>query len=101
METKEVLLRAILSVLGRQALPPAEIVKIVSPTSGGRKQIKAYNLCDGRTPQSEVGKKAQLDKGNLSRSISRWIEAGIIFRVGLEQYPMHLYPLRKDDVTKQ
>jgi hypothetical protein len=101
METSEVLLRGILAMIGRQAFPPAEVLRIVSPPSGGQKQIRAYNLCDGRTAQSEVGKKAQLDKGSLSRSIARWIEAGIVFRVGSEGYPMHIYPLRKDDVVKQ
>lgn len=100
MDTNDALLRAILSMLGRQAFPPAELQKIVSPASGGQRQIDAYNLCDGRTPQSEIGKKAKLDKGNLSRSISRWMEAGIVFRVGPDQYPMHIYPLRKADASR-
>jgi hypothetical protein len=73
METNETLLKAILSMVSRQALPPSEVLKIVSPTAGGDKQIKAYNLCDGQTPQSEIGKQAKLDQGSLSRSISRWI----------------------------
>lgn len=65
-------------------------------TRAGKKQLVAYNLCNGRTPQTEVGKQAKLDKGNLSRSIAQWIEAGITVRVGEEQYPMHLYPLPKE-----
>lgn len=96
MNIDESLLRAILATVARQTFPPAELSKIVSPNAGGEKQIAAYNFCDGQTPQSEVGKRAKLDKGSLSRSISRWIEAGVMVRVGAEQYPMHLYPLPKE-----
>lgn len=93
MDTTETLLRAILATIGRQTFPPSELSKIVSPTSGGKKQIEAYNLCDGQTSQAEVSKKAKLDRGNLSRSISRWTEAGVMVRVGADQHPMHIYPL--------
>lgn len=96
MNTNESLLRAILAMTARQAYAPADLAKIVSPNAGGQKQLFAYNLCDGQTPQTEVGKKAKLDKGSLSRSISRWIEAGVMFRIGADQHPMHLYPLPKE-----
>ena len=96
MDGNQALLKAILSMVARQAIPPSELFKIVSPKSGGEKQIAAYNLCDGNTSQSEIGKKAGLDKGSLSRSISRWEEEGIIVRAGADQLPMHIYPLPKD-----
>ena len=96
MDTNEALLRAILATVARQAFPPDELTKLISPTAGGGKQFMAYNLCDGQTPQTEIGKKAKLDKGSLSRSISRWIEVGIVIRVGRDQNPMHLYPLPKE-----
>lgn len=96
MDTSESILRAILATLARRAFPPSEILRIVAPVSGGPKQILAYNLCDGQTPQAEIGKKAQLDKGNLSRSIARWVEAGIIVRVGADELPLHVYPLARD-----
>lgn len=98
MDTTEALLKAILTMLGRQAFPPAELSKLISPTAGGEKQLQAYNLCDGCTAQSEIGKRLQLDKGSLSRTISRWVEAGIVIRVGKDQYPMHIYPLPKEHV---
>lgn len=98
MSTEESLLRAILATVARQAFPPMELVKIISPKTAGEKQIRAYNLCDGETPQSVIGKRADLDKGSLSRSISRWTESGIIFRVGPDHHPMHLYPLLKEFV---
>src|SRR5262245_21360453 len=100
MDRNEALLRAILEMVARQAFPPDEVFKLVSPMVGGQKQIRPYNLCDGRTPQSEIGKKVQLDKGSLSRSISRWIDAGIIMRAGDDEHPMHIYPLRKQDFPK-
>lgn len=99
MNTTESLLRAILAMTARQTFSPRVLAKMVAPTAGGEKQLLAYNLCDGLTPQNEIGNKAKLDKGNLSRSISRWIEAGILVRVGADQYPMHVYPLPKEYLT--
>jgi len=96
VDTNESLLRAVLSTLGRQAFTPGAIAKILSVGVGGKKQIAAYNLCDGMTPQAEIGRRAGLDKGSLSRSLTRWINAGILFRVGPDQHPLHIYPLSKD-----
>lgn len=96
MNGSEPLLMAILATVARQTFPPSELRKIIAPVAGGAKQVQAYNFCDGQTPQSEIGKKAKLDKGSLSRSLSRWIEAGVVIRVGAEQYPRHVYPLSKE-----
>jgi hypothetical protein len=52
-------------------------------------------LCDGETSQAETCKKAKLKKGNLSTSITRWVEARVMVRVGPDRLPMHLYPLSK------
>lgn len=101
MDVNEALLRAILAMLARQVFPPAELAKIVASAAGGEKQMKAYNHCDGHTAQTEIGKQAKLDKGSLSRSVSRWIEAGIIIRVGKEQYPMHVFPLPKEYLKRR
>jgi DNA-binding HxlR family transcriptional regulator len=101
MDTNEALLRAILATVSRQVFPPSEIKKIVSPTAGGEKQLAAYNLCDGRTPQAEIGKRLKLDKGSLSRSIARWIEAGIVVRVGHDQLPLHVYALPKESMSSK
>lgn len=93
MNTTEALLKGILATVGRAAFPPEALRKIVAPTTGSNKQVLAYNLCDGETPQAEIGKRAKLDSGNLSRTITKWIEAGIVIRVGAEDHPLHLYPL--------
>ena len=100
MDTSESILKAILATVARSAFPPIELAKVVAPVAAGKRQVVAYNLCDGRTPQAEIGKKAQLDKGNLSRSIARWIEAGVVVRVGPNDYPLHVYPLSAD-ILKQ
>ena len=93
MNTTDALLKGILATVGRTAFPPEDLYKIVAPTVGSGKQVLAYNLCDGETPQAEIGKKAKLDRGNLSRSIAKWVEAGVMIRVGADDLPLHLYPL--------
>lgn len=93
MNTTEALLKGILATVGRTVFPPEVLYKIVAPTVGSAKQVLAYNLCDGKTPQADIGKKANLDKGSLSRSIGKWVEAGVVIRVGTEGHPLHLYPL--------
>jgi hypothetical protein len=71
MDTNESLLRAILATVARGAFPPGVIYKIVAPAARSDRQVLAYNLCDGQTPQAEIGKKAKLYQSNLSRSIAR------------------------------
>ncbi len=95
MDTNETLLRAILATVARQTFPPETLHKIVAPTAASGKQLAAYNLCDGNTPQGEIAKKAKLDKGSLSRAVTKWIEEGVMIRVGKEQLPLHLYSLTK------
>lgn len=93
MNTTEGLLKGILATVGRTAFPPDKLYKIVAPTAGSAKQVLACNLCDGETPQAEIGTRAKLDKGNLSKTITKWVEAGVVIRVGADSHPLHLYPL--------
>lgn len=95
MDTTEALLKGILATVARTAFPPEALYKIVAPTAGSDKQVLAYNLCDGETSQTEICKKAKLDPGSLSRSIAKWIEAGVVIRVGADKLPLHLYPLTR------
>lgn len=94
MSAQETYLRAILATIARQTFSPEVLAKHVLK-NGGAKQIKAFNLCDGTLTQGEVAKEAGLDSGNFSKTISRWIEAGIIVRVteGKKVVPVHVYPL--------
>lgn len=93
MNTTEALLKGILATLGRTTFPPDTLYKIVAPTAGSTKQVLAYNMCDGETPQSEIVKQTGIDKGSLSKTITKWVEAGVIVRVGDDGHPLHLYPL--------
>lgn len=101
MTTTDDLLKGILATVGRTAFTPEVLYKIVAPTAGSDKQILAYNLCNGQTPQVEISKKARLDAGSLSRSIAKWIEAGVVIRIGDDKLPLHLYPLIKVTIKRK
>lgn len=96
MDTNETLLRAILMTLGRGTFPPAKLHRIVAPQKNSSKNLVAYNACDGNTPQAEIARKAKLDQGALSRLLSRWIDGGIVTRIGRDEFPLHIYPLTKE-----
>jgi hypothetical protein len=95
MSATDDLLKGLLATVARTAFPPDVLDKIVAPTAGSEKQLLAYNLCDGATPQTEICKKAKLKSGNLSRSIAKWTDAGVVIRVGEDKLPLHVYPLTK------
>jgi len=44
-------------------------------------------MCDGQAAQSGIGKRLKIDPGNLSRLMGKWAEAGILIRVGTEEFP--------------
>jgi hypothetical protein len=100
MDINETLLRAILMTLGRGTFPPGKLHRIVAPQKNSSKNLVAYNACDGNTPQAAIARKAKLDKGSLSRLLSRWIEAGIIIRIGHDQFPLHIYPLTEEAIAE-
>lgn len=91
----EALLRAILGVLARQAFSPDRLGQVVLGKSSGEKQLRAFNMCDGTRTQSEIAKTLNLDSGNFSRTVSRWVDAGVVFRLGegRESRLLHVYPL--------
>jgi hypothetical protein len=93
------LLRALISVSGRTAFPRDELMKLIAPKKGMEKQIKAFNLCDGSRTQAEVAKSLKLDSSNFSGTVSRWIEAGILFRLGegREARLLHVYRLTEGE----
>ena len=101
MNPQEAYLRAILATVARQAFPPEKILEIMGPNSG-ENQFKAFNLCDGTRTQAEIAKDAGLDSGNFSKSLGRWLDAGIVIRLGegREVRPVHVYPLPESYVKK-
>jgi hypothetical protein len=96
------LLQILVQVIARATVPAATVREIVET---GKKQIKAFNLCDGTLNQTDIGRKLKIDLGNFSRTVSRWVEQGIAFRLGegKEAKILHIYPIRKEQrkrVTK-
>ena len=91
MSNGDVYLKAMLAMLARQSFPPKQLASLV----GRGKQIEAYNLCDGSRTQTEIAKALSLDSGNFSKTVTRWLELGILVRVseGKELRPVHLYAL--------
>lgn len=98
MDMNESLLRAVFATVARSAFSPKDVHRLVAPQVGSDKNLVAYNLCNGSTPQADIARKSKLDKGNLSRLITRWIEAGIVVRIGTDQLPLHVFPLTKDNL---
>ena len=96
----DALLQGILSMTGRLAIPPPVLLQIVAPPKGGggEAQLTAYNMCDGTKGQSEIAKVLGIDPGSFSRTVARWIEAGVVIRLG--EHPniklLHIYPLTKE-----
>ena len=98
MDMTESLLRAILTTVGRSTFLPKDVYRVITPHGGSEKKLIAYNLCDGKTPQAAICKKAKITKSQLSVSITNWVAAGIVVRVGPDQLPLHVYPLSKENL---
>jgi DNA-binding MarR family transcriptional regulator len=96
------LLRALLTVNGRAAFPAEKLARIIQAGGASEKQLAAYNMCDGNRGQGEIAKALSLDAGNFSRTVGRWIDAGIVFRLGdgRDAKLMHVYPLPKESAKK-
>lgn len=100
-DVRDLLLRALLSVAARQAFSIDRLREIVLSKGAGEKQRRAFNMCDGTKTQGDVAKALRLDSGNFSRTVSRWIEQGVMFRLGegRDAKLLHIYALA-DDSTK-
>lgn len=87
------LLRCLLHVVGRAAIPATEIRALVGQR--GKSRIKAFNLFDGSHTIQEVARRTKIDKGNLSRSASLWVQHGMAFWVGegKEARLLHVYAI--------
>jgi Fic family protein len=87
----EWLLECLIHVIGRAAIKIDDVCQIV----GQKKQIRAFNLCDGTLTLSEIAKKSGINKANLSRTFDRWVKNGIAFRFkeGKETRLLHVFPI--------
>lgn len=86
------LLRCLLHVIGRAAVPQQEVRAVVGK---GKNRVKAFNLFDGANTLVDVSRKTKIDRGNLSRSTADWVENGIAFWIGQgnDARLLHLYPI--------
>jgi CRP-like cAMP-binding protein len=102
MDSQDAFLRAILATVARQTFPPSRILEIMGPNAG-EKQRRAFNLCDGSKTQADIVKELGLDSGNFSKTLNRWIDEGIVIRVGdkREARPLHVYPLPDALIKKE
>lgn len=94
MSLEQAYLKAILATVARQTFPQDKLAELVAPRAGS-KQLAAYNLCDGNNSQTQISTLLGMDKGDLSKCIAKWLDAGVVIRVGegVDQRPMHVYPL--------
>jgi len=100
----EALLRAQLAVVGRRAISPRELLDAIAPVKrGAEKNLKAYNLCDGTRIQSLVAKEAGFDSGNFSGTVTRWIDAGVVFKIpmGDDVHLQHIYPVPPQELASR
>jgi hypothetical protein len=83
----------LINVTARAAIPGPRLRTMVVGRNArsGHKYIVAYNLCDGSRGVTEVARLSGLNHGNLSRVIARWIEDGVMFKLGSDAGPVHLY----------
>lgn len=89
------LLRAIVHLMSRQAYPEPELKKIVAPKKDVN-HLKAFNLCDGTRNLTKVAIEAGIDQGGFSRMVTRWVESGVMHRLGEGKSPklLHAYPIQ-------
>jgi hypothetical protein len=101
-DNSEILLRAILATIARQTFAPDRLATTIAPKGKGEKQYRAFNMCDGTRTQREIAKALGFDKGNFSRAVARWIEAGIVIRLGegRDATLLHVCPFTPSDRSK-
>ena len=89
------LLQFAIHILARAAMPPEKVQEVVGSAP---RQIKAFNLCDGRHTLVDIGREAKINSGNLSRTIERWEKEGVVFRLGEGRgsRPLHVYAIPKN-----
>ncbi|TPI13773.1 MarR family transcriptional regulator [Mesorhizobium sp. B4-1-3] len=94
MANSDVYLRAMMSLVARQTFSPERLSEIVSPMANAN-TYETFNLCDGTRTQNEIANLLKMDRGNLSRSVNKWIDEGVMIKVtddGKDR-PVHVYPI--------
>jgi len=86
---------AILTTVGRSTFSVFDVFDLVDPTGKSSKQVKAFNMADGTKTQSDICKTVKIDPGNFSKSLNKWIQEGVMFRLGSgrDAKLLHVFPL--------
>lgn len=94
MDNSDVYLKAMMSLIARQTYSPEKLKDLVS-SRGTENLLRAFNLCDGSKSQAEIASELKIDPGNFSRTVSQWIDDGIVVKVGEGKNTklVHVYPL--------
>lgn len=94
MDNSQVYLKAMMSLVARQTFTPERLAEIVTPLANA-KTFEIFNLCDGTRTQTDIANSLKIDSGNLSRTIKRWIDEGVVIKVTEEgkDRPVHVYPI--------
>lgn len=101
-DNTETILRGILATIARQTFPPDRLASLIAPKGKGDKQYRAFNMCDGTKTQREIAKALGFDEGNFSRAVARWIDVGIVIRLGegRDATLLHVCPFAPSDRSK-
>jgi DNA-binding MarR family transcriptional regulator len=86
----------IISLLGRIAYKPKEILDIVTlKKRNPDRYIEGYNACDGNHSLSEIAEIVGVDQGTLSPILSKWEEIGIVYETAKPggKFCRKLYPI--------
>ena len=91
-EKLESLLKILIQVTGRIAIPVDKVEKIVCTSP---EYVKAFNLCDGGATQLEIATKCEIDHSNLNKAMKRWVANGVAFQIGPGKNAkiLHVYPI--------
>ncbi len=86
-----------ISLLGRIAFENDELKSLIQ--KGAKKPVqilKAYNLCDGQTPITDIAIKAGITQPSLTVAIEKWEKLGIVFKRmrGSEVLPLRLFEVK-------
>lgn len=96
----EDLLKAILQTVARRTFPEERLRELVMPRNAGKNQLQAFNSCDGTKTQGEIAKANGLDAGNFSRTVARWVDAGVVFKLP-DNKLLHVYPLPSEKAAQK
>lgn len=89
---------AVIRLLARLNLSSEKVESILTKKrskSNAVKFISAYNLCDGKTPASQIAERFGIDQGNFCRDLQHWEGCGILIKMSSakEVFPFALFPI--------